>query len=427
MATLKGFQRWLRSLRALNAQRDALERHASALDGLRVHFDAQQHALEQRGVAIHALEAQFVTQRHAHERQTAALDKLGIQFDAQQHALDQRGVAIQALEAQFGPQRRALEQCEMELRELAAQLRSLRARVESESEQASGVRDGVRLEISGLTSRLDSAARSAESLGSAIRQLEATADSLRARLRTIAPPFPALPDLASDDSAAWFHAAVEAQFRGPIEDIRERLRVYLPFVATLDAAALDLPALDLGCGRGEWLDLLRSEGITAIGIDDNPVSIERCVARGLHAIRCDALEYLRRQSDGAASLVSAFHVVEHLAPETLMALLFEARRVLVPGGLLIVETPNPDNVLVGASSFYLDPTHRHPIPTPLLHTFVEFARFDIIESLALQPDEEMRKTAIDENWPATLTRLLGGPRDAGVIARKPLESASIPS
>jgi hypothetical protein len=92
--------------------------------------------------------------------------------------------------------------------------------------------------------------------------------------------------------------------------------------------------------------------------------------------------------------------------------------------LLLLETPNPDNVLVGSSSFYLDPTHRHPIPSPLLRLIVEFAKFDVIETLALQPDDAMRQIAETERWPATLARLVTGPRDTGIIAARPTDSMS---
>lgn len=367
MATLKGFARWLRSLRALNAQRATLEQQVSQVADLRARFEQQQRALaEQAGEA----------ERHARE-----------------------------------------------LHDVAARLEALEARTALASEQERQVRDGVRREITGITSRLDERAQAATELAGAVRRLEATADALQARLATIAPSFPALPDLASDDAAAWFHAAIEGRFRGPSEDIRERLRVYVPYVATLPPEAFPLPAVDLGCGRGEWLELLRDEGMNAIGIDDNPVSIERCATRGLEVLRGDALEYLRLQNDASIAVVSAFHVVEHLAPETMMSLLVEAWRVLAPGGLLLLETPNPENLVVGSSSFYLDPTHRQPIPLPLLRTFVEFASFDVVATVLLQPDDEMRKAAAAEHWPSTLARLLAGPRDAGIVARKPFDPA----
>ena len=164
---------------------------------------------------------------------------------------------------------------------------------------------------------------------------------------------------------------------------------------------------------------MRDHQRVAIGVDANPVSVERCIAMGLQAVHADVIEYLRAEPSDSASLVTAFHLVEHLPVESLVAMLVEASRVLAPGGLLLVETPNADNLLVGASSFHLDPTHRHPIPAPLLRVIAAFAKFEVIETLSLQPDEALRAIAERERWPETLTRLLAGPRDTGIIARKP--------
>ena len=115
-------------------------------------------------------------------------------------------------------------------------------------------------------------------------------------------------------------------------------------------------------------------------------------------------------------------MIEHLAPETLLALLLETRRVLRPGGIMILETPNPANLIVGASSFYHDPTHRHPLPAPLLRFVVEWARFEVVEILALQPDHALLDVATREGWPPTLQRLLSGPQDLSVIARVPSQT-----
>lgn len=363
MATVSGFFRWLRSLRTLNAQRDALEAHAAEIRDL-----ASRAAQGLR--RIDALEAQSTLQQQRHDR---------LAHDAEM------------LSTQAGQER----------------------------EQALAVRDGIRREMTSLMTRLDELARSS-------RNLETTTESLRARVAGIAPDFPSLSGLAAGDSAAWFHSAVEGTFRGPVEEIRERLRVYVPYLAKIPAEARHLAALDLGCGRGEWLELLRDERVTAIGVDANPVSVERCIAQGSRAVRSDAIEYLRQQPADSICLVSAFHVAEHLPVESLLDMLFETRRVLAPDGLLILETPNPDNVRVASNSFYLDPTHRHPLPTPLLRMIVEFAKFDVIETLALQPDDAMRRIAETERWPATLTELMAGPRDTGIVARKPAASPARP-
>ncbi|HSD00384.1 MAG TPA: class I SAM-dependent methyltransferase, partial [Casimicrobiaceae bacterium] len=292
------------------------------------------------------------------------------------------------------------------------------------------VRDGVRLEITSLATALDATARAHAKIEQAARDLHAKHESLRRRLAEVAPEFPTVGGLCADDSAAWFHAAVEGTFRGSVDEIRARLCVYLPYLSSIPTAAESHLALDLGCGRGEWLTLLRDHRRPAIGVDANPVSVERCMAAGLQAVRADVIEYLRAQQNGSASLITAFHLVEHLPVESLVAMLVEVHRVLAPGGLLLVETPNADNLAVGASSFYLDPTHRHPLPAPLLRLILGFAKFEVIETLWLQPDETLRAIAEREGWPETLTRLLAGPRDAGIIARKAAgadASAAVPT
>jgi O-antigen chain-terminating methyltransferase len=260
-----------------------------------------------------------------------------------------------------------------------------------------------------LSTRLD--ARLDEN--AATQRVDAMA--LRGRLDAIAPPFPSLPRLDSNGSAAWFHSNVEGAFRGSPDDIRKRLAVYLPHVRALQ----DRPAqaLDLGCGRGEWLDLLQGEGIVATGVDENEVSANRCIERGLQVVCADALMYMRGLADGTLSIVSAFHVVEHLATETLVAWLLEARRLLRSGGLLILETPNAENVVVGATTFHLDPTHRRPIPAELLRVIVGFAGFDVVEIVRLQADAALQEVAANEHWPPTLRNLLGGPRDIGLVAK----------
>jgi len=368
--TLKGFQRWLRSLRRLNPLHDAVERQAAALRELEATLRTQQRALEQHGHEMLSL-------AHAATRIDARLDPLAASVDA------------------------------------------LGARVEREGREETDVRNGVRLEITGICNRLDENARVAAQLADVHRALDTHVQRAHARIEEIAPPFPPLPGVGSADSAAWFHSSLESRFRGPYEVIRERLRTYLPYVAGLAAAVRARRAIDVGCGRGEWLELLAREGIDAIGVDDNAVSVERCAARGLHAEQGDALAFLRRQPDGETSLVTAFHVVEHLAPATMMAILLDAWRALVPGGLLILETPNPENVLVAAYSFHMDPTHRHPIPAPLLRAFVEFAKYEVVDTLALQPDDTIAAAAEREGWPPTLAHLLAGARDIGIVARKP--------
>nr|WP_169748343.1 class I SAM-dependent methyltransferase [Xenophilus azovorans] len=181
-----------------------------------------------------------------------------------------------------------------------------------------------------------------------------------------------------------FYRAFENRFRGSRELIASRLRAYLPFLHPLKSTTNTLRAVDLGCGRGEWLELLRDEGFTAEGVDSDEGMLAACVQRQLNVHLGDAIAFLNELHDDSVHVVSAFHVVEHIPFEALQQLVKQAMRVLAPGGLLIMETPNPENLQVGAHTFYMDPTHRRPIPPALLAFLSEYCGFERIKILRLQ-------------------------------------------
>jgi O-antigen chain-terminating methyltransferase len=164
------------------------------------------------------------------------------------------------------------------------------------------------------------------------------------------------------------YASFEDQFRGSREEVKNRLRVYLP---VLRDAEVSEDVLDIGCGRGEWLELLAAEGVSGRGVDHNRIFVEQCRHSGLDVLEEDALRYLRSLPDRSLKAITSFHTVEHFPFETLVKLLDESVRVLKPGGLLILETPNPENFMVGSCNFYTDPTHRNPIPSPTLQFLLE--------------------------------------------------------
>jgi SAM-dependent methyltransferase len=158
-----------------------------------------------------------------------------------------------------------------------------------------------------------------------------------------------------------FYVAFEDQFRGSREDILNTLKVYLPLIQEAQVGTPESSILDVGCGRGEWLELLRESGYTARGIDINRVMLEQCRSRGLEVVEADVIDYLRTLPDSSLGAVTGFHIIEHLSFETLVQLFDETVRVLKPGGLVIFETPNTRNILVGSGDFYRDPTHKNPI------------------------------------------------------------------
>jgi len=188
-----------------------------------------------------------------------------------------------------------------------------------------------------------------------------------------------------------FYVAFEDHFRGTREDISDRLKVYLPLIEKANVGTPDAPILDVGCGRGEWLELLKESGYISRGLDINRVMVEQCQARGLEAIEADIINYLQSLPENSLGAITGFHIIEHLPFKTLMRLFSETVRVLKPQGLVIFETPNPDNVLVGSNTFYLDPTHINPLPSATIKFMAEMFGLYNTQVITLHPYPENAK------------------------------------
>jgi O-antigen chain-terminating methyltransferase len=209
--------------------------------------------------------------------------------------------------------------------------------------------------------------------------------------------------------------ALEDTLRGTPEQVKETVQVYLP---VLREAAITTDILDVGCGRGEWLEVLRDNGFQARGIDTNRIVLQRCKELSLDVVEAEALTYLGSMPDESLNAVTAFHFAEHLPLDTLVRFLDEAGRTLKPGGLLILETPNPENLLVGSCNFYLDPTHQNPIPIPTLKLLVEARGFRCQEVMKLHPVASA-KIEVKDQLTSHLNHYLYGPMNYAVVARKP--------
>jgi SAM-dependent methyltransferase len=182
------------------------------------------------------------------------------------------------------------------------------------------------------------------------------------------------------------YASFEDMFRGTREDIKNRARIYLPHIRAAKVDLAGAPVIDLGCGRGEWLELLRDENISSRGVDINRVFLDACRAMELDAKESDAVTFLRNLKPNSVAAVTSFHLIEHLPLKSLIALIDESLRVLKPGGLIILETPNPENLEVGGCNFYTDPTHRNPLPPPLTLALVELRGF--VRPIVIRRDQE---------------------------------------
>jgi O-antigen chain-terminating methyltransferase len=168
----------------------------------------------------------------------------------------------------------------------------------------------------------------------------------------------------------YLYVAFEDRFRGSREEIKKRVEVYLPYIEKLPFNKEEFKALDVGCGRGEWIELLGERGYKAQGIDLNRIMVAKSQELGLHVKQADVIEYLTSLEDGSLSVITGFHIIEHLPFEVLMKMYEEAYRVLKKGGIVIFETPNPENLIVGACNFYSDATHINPlVPETTLFTF----------------------------------------------------------
>ncbi|MBR8407760.1 DUF4214 domain-containing protein [Burkholderia cenocepacia] len=213
------------------------------------------------------------------------------------------------------------------------------------------------------------------------------------------------------------YATLEGKFQGARADIGSRQRIYLDHVQRIVESAGGARVIDIGCGRGEWLELLSEHGIAATGVEQNRNFLTQCRRRKLDVVESDAIDYLKRLPDNSIAVVSAFHVIEHLATKEFIALLDEAARVLVPGGVVVVEIPNPRDLMVGSGSFYLDPTHRYPLPSELTAILVEACRFEVVEIRCLH-SVDPEPGAGNSQSDVTLKELVLGSVGYSVIARK---------
>lgn len=195
-----------------------------------------------------------------------------------------------------------------------------------------------------------------------------------------------------DDDYYW---AFESRFRGTDQSIRERLAQYQDLAVELrEGSGLERARwLDVGCGRGEFCELLRSWGFEVQGVDISPAAVEACRSAGFEATVGDALQFLHTYEGPPVLGVSAIQVVEHLPKHRWPSFFHGLRRVVAPGGAMLLETINPLNVDALASTFFADVTHTWPMHPQLGQLLAERAGFDRARILFM--NEDVRGVAWD--------------------------------
>ncbi len=219
----------------------------------------------------------------------------------------------------------------------------------------------------------------------------------------------------------WRYAAFENRFRGPAEEVKRQLEVYVPYFPKGGKV------VDLGCGRGEFLELLHENGVTAEGIDINSQMVEACLDKGLACREGDLLEGLSEWEDGSLDGIFSSQVIEHLTPSYLKSLAELCYQKLASPGTLIWETINPASVFALVQIYYLDLSHQKPVHPQALKFMLEAAGFDDIEikySLSLDREKlknlsgaDERTSILNENID-NLNELLYAPPNYAAIARR---------
>ena len=181
------------------------------------------------------------------------------------------------------------------------------------------------------------------------------------------------------------YISFEDKFRGLRGDIKKRQSYYIPIVKSVIKEQEKEIIIDIGCGRGEWLELLKESGFRAKGVDLNRLMVRESKALNLDIVEQDGIEFLKSLDSNSISVITGFHIVEHLPFKRLIELFDESYRVLRDGGLIIFETPNPENLFVGSCTFYTDPTHINPIPPVTLEFLAQNRGFKNIEIHRLHP------------------------------------------
>ncbi|MDT3428095.1 O-antigen chain-terminating methyltransferase [Paenibacillus forsythiae] len=231
-------------------------------------------------------------------------------------------------------------------------------------------------------------------------------------------------DTSSQDSQ-FDYLLFENRFRGSNEDIRNRQLKYLPYFENKENV------IDIGCGRGEFLELLLNNNISAKGIDLTDEMVEYCQDLGLPVDKQDALIYLEQQNDNSIGGIFLGQVIEHMPFDNIIRLVEISWQKLKPGCYLIMETPNPQTLAIFNRSFYMDPTHVkpvHPLTVQFLTESVGFRESNLIYSGRVERENALPhiQAAGDvilniEEFNHSIDRLndlLFGDQDYALIARK---------
>ncbi|HXH11561.1 MAG TPA: methyltransferase domain-containing protein [Alphaproteobacteria bacterium] len=414
----------VQALRELTAQ---MHEQGTALQGLQDEVGEQLGALHQEQAAVlQALRGEVAEQLgRAQQQQAAVLQALREEVAQQLERAQQEQVA--ALQALRGEQ------------EQMAALQALREEVAQQLGRAQQEQMAALQALRGeLTAQIEAMHQAHAAALQTLRERSSRAERrVRRFLHALTDgqptdsgpmPKPSLEQrktLSQSFEPEFDYFGLEERFRGSEGDIKDRQRIYVEYFKGLDQV------LDIGSGRGEFLELLMEAGIKAKGVDLDLDMVLYCQEKGLDVVREDAFVYLESLPDESLGGIFAAQVIEHLEPLRIVELVKLCQRKLRPGGPLIFETPNPACLMVFARSFYMDPSHIRPIHPETMKFVLESAGFEDLQLRFSAPVEAVMRIpplagsgadglTLEEfnKGIERLNELLYGCQDYAVIGRK---------
>jgi O-antigen chain-terminating methyltransferase len=327
----------------------------------------------------------------------------------------QTDAAIARVEAALAVDVAARERLEGEARRLEGEARRLEGearRNEVHLSAETARREGIERDVRSLSERIAGIDNRLEHLGleGRLARLE------RARKPTAPQPVARSEKAAAAVAPPFDYESFEARFR-PETSVRERQQPYVELLLDRKRVA------DLGCGRGELIEMLNEQGVSAYGVEIDPDFISLLEEKGVEVVAKDAVAHLAELEENAVDGIVASHLVEHLPASAVSSLITLAAEKLAADGILILETPNPESLVAGSVNFHRDLTHVRPIHPDTLAFLCDSAGFSHVEIRRLSPvpDEERLPAPGDRRLDeivSQLNNLLYGYQDYAVVARR---------
>ena len=211
-----------------------------------------------------------------------------------------------------------------------------------------------------------------------------------------------------------FYYDFEERFRGSRDEVISRLSSYDGLISYILQNCQKPKLLDIGSGRGEWIEKCSLNGIESTGIDINQDMISFCQKKGMNIISGDAINILKTLESDSFHIISSFHLVEHLKYDQIYELIIECFRLIKASGFIVFETPSIDNLQVSTRTFFLDPSHINPINPDSLVFFLENSGFTKAKYYFLNGTRNNNLS----NFNGTQDLISGSAKDVSIIATK---------